>query len=170
MNVSWPPDFYAMIFLDHTHNQPLASISNHGPRASKMNTPHWLARTPGPWSIGNHTWKSSECMCLFQYKPSSPKIFIFAIGSRQKHGIDFGETYAPVLQLLISTHRPCPSRLERPETASNGFLHRISSRRHMSGYIYMRVPDGFFNPSQPHLVWKFQKSLYGLKQSPRLWH
>jgi len=35
--------------------------------------------------------------------------------------------------------------------------------------IYMEQPDGYIQPGQEHLVCKLQKSLYGLKQSPRCW-
>ncbi|KAE8678885.1 Serine/threonine-protein kinase Nek5 [Hibiscus syriacus] len=36
--------------------------------------------------------------------------------------------------------------------------------------IYMRQPEGFTQPGNEHLVCRFKKSLYGLKQSPRQWY
>ena len=36
--------------------------------------------------------------------------------------------------------------------------------------IYMEQPDGYVHPGKEHLVCKLQKSLYGLKQSPRCWN
>ena len=36
--------------------------------------------------------------------------------------------------------------------------------------VYMVQPEGFIQPVQEHLVCKFRKSLYGLKQSPRQWY
>ncbi len=36
--------------------------------------------------------------------------------------------------------------------------------------IFMGVPDGFKNPNQANMVFKLQKSLYGLKQASRQWY
>ena len=36
--------------------------------------------------------------------------------------------------------------------------------------VYMRQPEGFVVEGQEHLVCKINKSLYGLKQSPRCWN
>lgn len=36
--------------------------------------------------------------------------------------------------------------------------------------IYMEQPEGYIQPGQENLVCKLQKSLYGLKKSPRCWN
>ena len=36
--------------------------------------------------------------------------------------------------------------------------------------IYMQQPEGYVKPGEEHLVCKLEKSLYGLKQSPRCWN
>ena len=36
--------------------------------------------------------------------------------------------------------------------------------------IYMKQPDGIIEPGKEHLVCKLERSLYGLKQSPRCWN
>ena len=36
--------------------------------------------------------------------------------------------------------------------------------------IYMSQPDGFVDEAHPNLVCKLKRSLYGLKQSPRMWN
>lgn len=34
----------------------------------------------------------------------------------------------------------------------------------------MRQPPGFLVPGQEHLVYRLKRSIYGLKQSPRMWY
>jgi len=36
--------------------------------------------------------------------------------------------------------------------------------------IYMQQPEGFIEPGNEHLVCKLKRTLYGLKQSPRVWY
>jgi hypothetical protein len=35
--------------------------------------------------------------------------------------------------------------------------------------IYMKQPEGFVVKGKKELVYKLKRSLYGLKQSPRMW-
>ncbi|GJV21215.1 retrovirus-related pol polyprotein from transposon TNT 1-94 [Tanacetum coccineum] len=67
-------------------------------------------------------------------------------GYRQKEGIDFEESFAPV------------ARLE----AIRIFL-AFSAHMNM-------VPDGFVDLDNPNHVYKLKKALYGLKQAPRTWY
>lgn len=36
--------------------------------------------------------------------------------------------------------------------------------------VYLKQPPGFIDPKFPDYVWKLEKSLYGLRQSPLAWH
>jgi hypothetical protein len=36
--------------------------------------------------------------------------------------------------------------------------------------IYYTQPTGFFDPTQPDLVYRLNKSLYGPKQAPEAWY
>jgi hypothetical protein len=45
------------------------------------------------------------------------------------------------------------------------FLHRDLEEE-----IYMKPPEGYVMKGKKELVFKMKKSLYGLKQSPRMWH
>ena len=40
----------------------------------------------------------------------------------------------------------------------------------LEGELYMKQPEGFVGEGKEHLVCKLNKSIYGLKQSPRCWN
>ncbi len=106
---------------------------------------------------------------VFKVKDGKPKVRLVAMGCRQIHGVDYNETFAPVVSLttirtILALASHYDLELEQMDVVTaflNGDLHED---------IYMTVPDGFKNPSNSNQVCKLQKSLYGLKQSPRQWY
>ena len=40
----------------------------------------------------------------------------------------------------------------------------------MAEDVYVKQPPGFVDPEHPDKVWKLNKALYGLRQSPRIWY
>lgn len=89
-------------------------------------------------------------------------------GFCQEHGIDYEETFSPVvkpstirlvLSLAVSSHWPV-HQLD----VKNAFLHGS-----LSETVYCQQPSGFEDPSHPSLACLLNKSLYGLKQAPRAW-
>jgi hypothetical protein len=89
-------------------------------------------------------------------------------GFSQQHGIDYDETFSPVvkpstirtvLSLAISSSWPI-HQLD----VKNAFLHGS-----LNETVYCQQPLGFENPDLPNHVCLLQKSLYGLKQAPRAW-
>ncbi|TPX38458.1 DNA-directed DNA polymerase, partial [Synchytrium endobioticum] len=92
-----------------------------------------------------------------------------AKGYRQRPGLDFIQTYAPttistslriVLSIIASNNLPC-HQLD----VSTAFLHG-----HLDVDLYMKQPEGFVDKEYPNHVVKLNRSIYGLKQSSRLWN
>lgn len=89
-------------------------------------------------------------------------------GCSQQEGIDYGETFSPVIKpgtircvLSIATTFSWPIHLL---DVKNAFLHGT-----LTETVYAQQPSGFVDSSFPHHVCQLHKSLYGLKQAPRTW-
>ncbi|GKC72971.1 zinc finger, CCHC-type containing protein, partial [Tanacetum coccineum] len=90
-------------------------------------------------------------------------------GFRQKEGIDFFDTYAPVARIstirlllaLAAIHDLVIHQMDVKTAFLNGDLDEE---------IYMKQPEGFVMPGHESKVCKLKKSLYGLKQAPKQWH
>ncbi|CAI7798274.1 unnamed protein product [Closterium sp. NIES-54] len=87
-------------------------------------------------------------------------------GFDQEHGRDFTETFAPVsrhtsLRILLAVAAMKRKKLRQIDVA-NAFLYA-----HVDAEIYIELPHG--SHGEPNQVCQLQKSLYGIKQAPRLW-
>ena len=97
------------------------------------------------------------------------KARLVARGFRQVYGVDYNETFAPTLKMV-------PLRLLLSITAGlNLELHHLDVETaflhgDLNEEIYMKQPPFFEDSKYPKYVCKLRKSLYGLKQSPRMWH
>jgi transposase InsO family protein len=132
----------------------------------------------------NHTWslvplppdkRAITSRWVFKVKPGNGvnqtrfKARLVARGFEQTYGVDFLETFAPVVRwetirilIAIATHLNWPiHQLDVLIAFLNGILKED---------VYMLQPPGFIQPGTEHLVCKLHKSLYGLKHSPRAWY
>ena len=97
------------------------------------------------------------------------KAQLVAKGYSQVSGIDFGDIFSPVakvtsIRLLLSVAAAFDFEVEQMDVKTT-FLHGDLEEE-----IYMKQPEGFAVKGKKELVCKFKKSLYGLKQSPRMWY
>jgi hypothetical protein len=97
------------------------------------------------------------------------KARLVAQGFTQQYGIDFKETYSPVIRgatfrwlLAMATLHNWDMRMLDVTTAYlNGLLEED---------IYMEIPEGFGDNKNGTKVLKLVKGLYGLKQAGRVWY
>ena len=133
--------------------------------------------------LENGTWSLVECPAgrklitnkwVFKLK-SMPdgstkyKARLVARGFTQVEGVDYKETFAPVvrytsLRLLLAIANQRDMEVHQMDVKT-AFLYG-----ELEEEIYMKQPQGKEDPDQPNFVCKLHKSLYGLKQSPRCWN
>jgi len=90
-------------------------------------------------------------------------------GYNQEEGIDYDETFAPVarmetIRMLIAYAAHMEFKLYQMDVKSaflNGYLKEE---------VYVKQPPGFEDLEHPEYVYKLDKTLYGLKQTPRAWY
>jgi hypothetical protein len=97
------------------------------------------------------------------------KALLVAKGYSQVKGLDFDETYAPVVRLesiriLLAYATYHGFKLYQMDVKS-AFLNGPIKEE-----VYVEQPPGFEDSEYPSHVYKLSKALYRLKQSPRAWY
>jgi hypothetical protein len=97
------------------------------------------------------------------------KARLVAKGYSQVEGIDFGKIFSHVakltsIRLMLSVAAAFDFEIEQMDVKTT-FLHGDLEEE-----IFMKQPEGYAVKGKKELVCKLKKSLYGLKQSPRMWY
>nr|GEU69514.1 retrovirus-related Pol polyprotein from transposon TNT 1-94 [Tanacetum cinerariifolium] len=97
------------------------------------------------------------------------KARLVAKGYAQEEGIDFKESFAPVVRLeavhIFIAYAAHKSFLIYQMDVKTAFLNGPLKEE-----VYVAQPDGFVDPDHPEKVYRLRKALYGLKQAPRAWY
>ncbi len=93
---------------------------------------------------------------------------LVAKGYAQTYGIDYEETYSLVAKMTIRRAIIVMATTKRwslhQMDVKNVFLHGDLQEE-----VYMEQPPGYVDQTHPNLVYKLEKFLYDLKQTPRVW-
>ena len=135
--------------------------------------------TPIPASMMPAFARAIGCQWVWKFKVKDDgsidkvKARLVARGDQQREGIDYGETYAPTvrmdsIRLFFAIITQCGMGSQQMDYSS-AFLHGKVEEE-----LYMLQPPMFYQPLAPGetrpAVLRLNKSLYGIKQAPRIWN
>lgn len=150
---------------------------------SRPDSDQWLAAMKEEYSalIDNETWelvdydedkKPLKCKWVFKTKKNANGVIVkhkarlVIKGCSQKKGIDYEETYSPVvrytsIRYLLAIAAEFDLEIDQLD-AVTAFL-----QGDLTDVIYMLQPEGF---TESNKICRLKKSLYGLKQASRVWN
>ena len=99
------------------------------------------------------------------------KARLVAKGYEQRYGIDYTETFAPVVNFrTVRTLLALAAYLDLEVHHLDVKTAFLNADLPEDVQVYMRIPEGFDDADPKRHALRLRKSLYGLKQAPRLWN
>nr|GEV11695.1 hypothetical protein [Tanacetum cinerariifolium] len=96
------------------------------------------------------------------------KARLVARGYRQEEGINYEDSFAPVVRLeairIFLAYAAHKNMIVYQLDVKTAFLNG-----NLREEVYVSQTDGFVDQDNPNYVYKLKKALYGLKQAPRAW-
>lgn len=92
-----------------------------------------------------------------------------ARGYNQEYGIDYSETFSPVVK-SVTIHLVLHLAVTRSWPIKQLDVNNAILQSTLKEEVYVSQPPGFVDKDQPHHVCRLKKALYGLKQAPRAWY
>jgi hypothetical protein len=170
----------------HTSLHPLPENLEPSNIRQAMQHSHWRQAVSEEFNalIRNGTWSLVpppenhsivDCKWLFRIKRnrdgtiSRYKARLVAKGFTQCPGVDFKETFAPVvwpqtIKLILTIALGKGWHMHQLDV-NNAFL-----QGSLKEEVYMNQPPGLKDKQYPNHVCKLHKAIYGLRQAPRAWH
>lgn len=154
-----------------------------------LSSPHakeWKLATDSEYQslIDNDTWDLVElpegrtavgCKWVFKVKYNGEgkverfKSRLVAKGYSQRQGLDFEETFSPVVR-FSSIRTLLALAIQKDMIVHQMDVVTAFLNGELDEEIYMQQPDGYQVSGKENLVCRLKKSLYGLKQAPRCWN
>jgi hypothetical protein len=117
--------------------------------------------------------KTNGCKWVYKVKHNANgsmnryKTRLVAKGHAQTYGINYKETYSPIVKMTIVKTIIIMAAAKglslHQMDVKNVFLHEDLQE------VYMEQPLGYVDQTHPNLVCRLKKVLYGLKQAPKVW-
>lgn len=187
---------FSNMTLDHEPSKPFQPMSaivlepyipiNYKDAISCPDSLHWKEGIHDEYNslLENKTWdivplpqgrKPIKCKWILDYKPEHNgikaryKARLVACGYAQLYGIDYLDTYSPVIKhysIRLVLGLVAVMDLEMTQLdIKTAFLYGTLEEE-----IYMRQPEGFVLPGREEEVCRLRKSIYGLKQASKCWN
>ena len=131
----------------------------------------------GTWTLVPHTPSMNVVGCngyinKIKHKADGTieryKAHLVTKGFHQQQGIDYGETFSPVV-------KPTTIRTVLSIAVSRGWsvrqldVHNVFLHGFFDTQVYMQQPPGFEDVTSPNHVYRLHRSLYGLNHAPWAW-
>jgi histone deacetylase 1/2 len=157
-----------------TVNMKTADALDHPEMKIAMNEEMKSQSENNTWTLVKRTQNMKVLPCRWVYAVKENldgshklKARLVIGGHKQEYGVDYNETFAPVvkyhsIRIMIAF-----------ATFNNYELHQLDFvtaflNANLNEQVYMKQPPGF--ETKDNYICRLNKGLYGLKQAPRQWH